>query len=547
VSGHQIGVLVEKGGSLVLDATQLAQNQDMGLAVWDAGTAVQARGTVIRDSLSTPTGKYGWGVNVDAGTLTLEASVLSGNRGMGLAVILRGRADVKRSIIRDTVADSTEAGAGVVVQDGGEVVLESSVLTGNLTYGLLANYSTASAISRASVTASVIRDTLASAGAYGRGVQVDSAGQVQLTKTALVRNREVALSVEGKGSEATVEGSVLAQTLPDKEGSFGIGAGAQRGAHLVLKDTALVSSSYYGLFVADGGSVVELSGSLIRDTKRDSQGQFGRGINILDGGRLVMGGSALVANHEYGLFIAGADASGARSEALLSASLIRDTRTVSATSGGVGIAVQSGGKVELKQSALVANHAVGLYVSDSLGPAKEPCEARAESSLIGPTLPTPDGSQGAGVVCGAKLWMTSSVVTASTGLGIIISNKGSSGQLKGVVVDGTVAQAGSGEFGHALFGGAESVVEASSCELQGNAGGGLVFHGGAAVVESCLVSKNKIGVHVQGGSTLVEAESKPPAVEPLSVVVTSDTRFLENTVRVGSGVLPLPNPFLPEK
>jgi hypothetical protein len=30
-------------------------------------------------------------------------------------------------------------------------------------------------------------------------------------------------------------------------------------------------------------------------------------------------------------------------------------------------------------------------------------------------------------------------------------------------------------------------------------------------------------------------------------VITSSTRFLENTVRVGSGVLPLPNPFLPEK
>jgi len=535
ITGHLVGARVEKGGGADLEQVVLSANQDLGLAVWDATTVVTGRQVAIRGTLSAAAGGFGWGISVEGGKLELDDSVLGGNRGMGMAVTKNGTGRLVRSVVRETAANNTGAGVGVVAQDGGAVELDSSVLTGNVQYGLLANIGHG----RASVSRTVIRDTAAAGGNYGRAVQVDSGGEATLTEVTLVQNRELALSVEGKGSKVTMKRASILETQPGAGGIFGVGAGVQQGGRLSLEETAVVGSRYYGLFVADAGSEIELDRSLVQDTRCDTSGQFGRGIEVVDGGKVTLRDSALLGNREYGVFVAGA-VGGKRAEAVVSSSLIRDTTAIAAHRGGVGVAVQSGARAELDRSALIDNQAVSLFISDGKGGSGEACEAKVSRSLIGPTLPAPDGSQGAAVVCGAPLTMASSVVTGSHGFGILVANPGSSASLVEVVVDNTVVEKDSGEYGHGLVGGAGSVIELDGCELTDNAGVGMAFSGGSGVVAACVIARNKVGAHVQGGSKLVESASKPASPVAGQVIVTTDTQFVDNLTRVGSGEISLP-------
>ncbi len=171
-------------------------------------------------------------------------------------------------------------------------------------------------------------------------------------------------------------------------------------------------------------------------------------------------------------------------------------------------------------------------------------EAFLSRVVIRDTLPAADGHGGAGVACGGRLTLVSSLVTNSRELGVVIGNPGSSAVVKGSVVTNT-AVATDGRFGHGVVGlnGASVVID--DTEVAGNQIG-IAFDRSAAVVRSSLVRGNQVGIHVQGGVALEEAASVPDAPVEGRVLVSQSSQFVGNQARTGTGVVPLPSNPVPK-
>ena len=99
-----------------------------------------------------------------------------------------------------------------------------------------------------------------------------------------------------------------------------------------------------------------------------------------------------------------------------------------------------------------------------------------------------------------------------------------------------------GHFGiGVLFGGdATGTVETST--ITGSKGIGVTAAAAGAFVVHTTISRNVVGVHTQDGTSLSQGDV---AGDPLALVISNDTRFVDNMTRVGSGVLPLPTVLEP--
>lgn len=176
--------------------------------------------------------------------------------------------------------DSFGPSASVTVRDS---LIEKAVSTALFAAG-----------SDAVVERSVIRDTRELEGELGRGLYVDRSARADATEetasaslevrsTVLRRNRLEALRVDG--AEATIEDTAIldtqAQTLDD-DGGAGLSVlwHEQTGARssVSVARTAVVGSRSVGVWLI--GSDVTLEAVSILDTQPDSDGRYGRGLEV---------------------------------------------------------------------------------------------------------------------------------------------------------------------------------------------------------------------------------------------------------------------------
>lgn len=177
------GMQVQPGaarGSSTLKGCVLEQNTHTGLGIVDASAAVT--GSVIRNTLASPLGTYGRGIevvtdaNVPPSTLTVDASVLTENRDVSIA-IFNSVATVTNTVMKATSplqSPLTGGGQGIVVQtdDGaatmGALTLKQSLVTGNSEVGV--------AVSSALLVADgllVSSTTKSATGMLGDGIAMD--------------------------------------------------------------------------------------------------------------------------------------------------------------------------------------------------------------------------------------------------------------------------------------------------------------------------------------------------------------------------------------
>jgi hypothetical protein len=168
----------------------------------------------------------------------------------------------------------------------------------------------------------------------------------------------------------------------------------------------------------------------------------------------------------------------------LDGSLVRLTQASRRGDSGRAISAQDGAKVEMVRSALMDNLEAGIILIDGAG------TLAMTDSTVANTKLDENGKFGIGVLLadGVTGTITSSTITGSAGI--------------------AVASSGSG---------------------------GLLTH--------CMLSRNTVAMHVQDGASLVESDVA--ASDPLAIAVSKDTQFIENTTRVGSGSVPLPQVLAP--
>ncbi len=265
----------------------------------------------------------------ECGMLTVERSLIHGNRDVG--IVAAGVATtVISSVVRDTLPQESDGKGGIGIaahcdveaSECGTLTLEGSLIHGNREVGI-------SAIGvETSVISSVVRDTLPqkSDGEFGRGinaqchVEASECGTLTLKGSLIHGNREVGISAIGV--ETSVISSVVRDTLPqESDGRFGRGINAQCddetgecGSLLVL-DTLVAFNENVGIFIS--GTPADLRGVVVIDTVTNEagswQGEYGQGISAMcfkhldidECGFLAIDSSMVVSSHAAGVAVQG--------------------------------------------------------------------------------------------------------------------------------------------------------------------------------------------------------------------------------------------------
>ena len=352
------GVDVEAGASL--DATDLLLdgNHEIGLRASDPGTTVALTSAVVRDTGPLADGTFGRGVSVQAGAsldatdLLLEGNHITGlfAEGPGTTVVLSG------AVVRDTQPRSDGTGGrGVSVQDGASFDATDLLLEGNHDVGLFAgNPGTTVALSGA-----VVSDTQTGAdGTFGRGVEVNDGASLDAIDLLLEGNHDVGLFAGNPGTTVALTSAVVRDTHPRADGASGRGVAVHRGASLDATGLLLEGNHEVGLAASNPGTTVALWDTVVRDTQPQSDGTFGRGVEVHDGASLDATDLLLEGNHEYGLIAANPGTTVA-----LTDTVVRDTQPGDGVGGGVGLSVTSDAHVDAMRLAAVRSTGPGAFLA----------------------------------------------------------------------------------------------------------------------------------------------------------------------------------------
>jgi hypothetical protein len=554
---HYEGVRAQYGGTLTITDSIIESPRSTGIIAWEPGSRVQAERIVIRNVKPQPGSPVPvFSVNADGGgVVELVDSAVTGS--MDAGVVATNAVDpvdepstlkLTRTVVRDTNLDEhSDAGGGVVVSGNSRAEVVESAVVDTRRIALVAVAYEGVAPPSLVVTHSIVRGTLedgsgnVASGAYatgaGAGITLEDVSFHQLVQTGLLTDT---------GGSITLRRGVVVGTRAGADGYWGMGAWAAYGGHLVIEDSALVDNAYYGAGLYGAGTDARLAGVLVAGTRRDKDDHFGRGVNVEFGASMEMDRVTFIGNGDESVFVRGETAEAARANATATRLLIRDTVSRADGSLGSGINVEMGAYFEADGVAVVRARRAGILVNESLGEAGSPAEAVLAHAVVRETQPAGDALEGpgiaiagAGVASGGLLTVRSSAIVDNVQFGLVASGPGARTLVESSVIGGTTPEAG-GSYGHGVVVLGGSALVARKAIITDNQIG-LAFDASAGIVTNTLVQRNAVGIQAQQGSTLTEAREPPGDPTPSVVLVTEDTRFIDNQTRVGSGAVPLPN------
>ncbi|MHB8875380.1 MAG: hypothetical protein ACYC8T_16975, partial [Myxococcaceae bacterium] len=185
---------------------------------------------------------------------------------------------------------------------------------------------------------------------FDLGAYADGAGSLELRRCRLEGNGRTGAQAMGAGTVLRLSGSVVRGTLPDSSGRFGIGVAATGGARLELTGSAVVENAEMGVFVTGAGTFAQLAGTLVRGTRARSNGRYGWGLAAQGAAGLSASGSLVQGNRAAGVVV------GETSKAVLTQSMVTGTLPGFDNLGtpqAANAAVMPGGELELTGCALL--------------------------------------------------------------------------------------------------------------------------------------------------------------------------------------------------
>ncbi len=256
----------------------------------------------------------------------------------------------------------------------------------------------------------------------------------------------VGIAADGPGSMMTLSDTVIRGTRPRaSDGTLGRGINLQAGAGLTATRLLVEGCHDVGLFAQDTGTAISLVDTVVRDTQpQESDGTFGRGINLKWGPTLTATRLLVEGNHEIGVY--GADDGTALS---LTDARVRDTLPqMSDDTGGLGIFVELGAGLTGSRLVVEGSHEVGVFALNA------GTTVSLLDTIIRDTQPqASDNASGRGlsVQDGAALTATGFLVEGSHELGVYGGGIGRSTlSLTDAVIRDTLPQASDGAFGRGI-------------------------------------------------------------------------------------------------
>ncbi len=250
-------------------------------------------------------------------------------------------------------------------------------------------------------------------------------------------------------ADVTLENMVIQNTRSDTDGSLGRGLNIDGTSWVTLNNLFLDANREASIAIFEPGTRVVASDIVVQNTQT-SNGDLGNGISVEAQSRLVLERGYLDGNGALGLAVYDADS---RVEA--SDLVVRNTLGDSAGSGR-GIHIQNGARLILTRAELESNRGAGIYIGYS-GTQAELTDVRVES-----TLPTVRGIYGRGLSLenGASLTFERLQFESNTEVGFTVVDAGTNAEGTDLIVRNTNSRVdGSGGSGVQVNFGASLVLE----------------------------------------------------------------------------------------
>jgi hypothetical protein len=379
-----------------------------------------------------------------------------------------------------------ERAAGVAAWSGAHISVTATAFTGATTSGVVAPEPGA----EVHVTGSLIEGTrpLLSSG-DGGGAVASSGGAVTLTSTAVVESTTVGVSVEGEGSSLVVTGSLVADTVAHPGNSdSGYGAWALDGGRLTVESTVFRNNTKIGIFGSEEDTAVTVTQSLVHDTARGPHRYKGSGIWAQRGAQLVLRDSAVFRNSSAGIVLSSGAATRVEATGNVVEDTIPGTDVPPSPESPLGPALYVGvGEAVLTSNAFLGSTAagVGAYVGALV---------TATGNLLENVLSAEDGQFGVGLVVAddSVVTLASNLITdthmAGIQFGTYDTEKLPTLTMTGDVIRNSRSQPSDDAWGMGIAGSAGS-LSISSCIIRDSRIAGLALSSELTTVNAqhCLI------------------------------------------------------------
>ncbi|MBI5546539.1 MAG: right-handed parallel beta-helix repeat-containing protein, partial [Deltaproteobacteria bacterium] len=524
------GAAAVAGASLAVEDSALIANHTAGLLVQDTGSRLSLLRTVVSGTLPNASGYWGYGIQaLDGGELDLTASAVLGGTFGGVAVF-SSKATLRDTVIQGVAMGQDSAGnktGAAVISQSGELIAERTTFASIEKHGLYLSPGTTSTL-----TDCVVRDVHPPAPETAAlAIAVGDGSQLTATRVALLENEGIGLILES-GSRAAVVDSLVRGTTPVPGIlATGHGVSVRLGSVLTATHLSLVANAGVGLSIIGADSTADLEGLIVQDTRiapvEDATSCYGLGIRLIEG-QLVVRRGLLARNAAAGILV-----DSPTTTATLTDVLIKDTKVTEDGDYGYGLAIQDRSLVTLTHCGIVDNRGSGLQIWGE-------SRVAAAHSLIAGTTPDDKDRFGYGAVLNTgSLEFTDVAIVENTRIGFLAVREGAVATISDSLLRGAGRESDvSFGQGFVVSGGSRATLTRSTIEE--NREVAVLVDASSAVISACQIVRNNVAINVSGESTLSERAETPSTLGPMEVVVTSDTAFLDNLARIGTGAVPLP-------
>lgn len=425
-------------------------------------------------------------------------------------------------LAQSTVRGVTIRKFPVAVQAEASFTIEDSVFEDNDDIGI---YSDGSAIV-GKLARSVIRGTRAAGMDTAFGVDLALGTAMEISDSEIAGSQGAGIIVT-PGSRVTMTSSVVHDNIADRRSVGGYGINGQ-GGDATIERSAFIDNADTGIRAYKGGRFT-VESTVVRGTKPGDRGR-GYGMVASEGGTLTA--SKVVVTETVGV---GVVTSGGTAK--LTDVVVRGQVAAPDGDFGDGVYAFNAGTLSLTRVAVLDNTRAGISVFDAK------TEATLDHVFLSGTKPLPTKDMGLGIIVGlgAHAKIDAAVIVSNRHTGIYVDR--STLDVTRTAIRDTALQGSRVPLGHGLLAIESSHVVVDRCEVRRSAGIGMAFANTSATVTDTVVAENAVGIHVQEGSTLEEVETAPASPSGGKVDVTKSTRFEGNATKVGSGVIPLPDPL----
>ncbi|MDB5214726.1 MAG: hypothetical protein JWO86_2653 [Myxococcaceae bacterium] len=291
-----LGVMTRDGATSETTATALVRNHEIGLFSYGKGSHAVVTDVVVEGTLPSPSAGTGPGLSVDTGLLDVERVTVNGSSDVGVHVEHAGTFNAHGLVVRATKPSASgDNGIGVACITGGVANLAASAVVDNQTMGTTAIGPKATLSLDGTLVTGTAPD---SAGGRGYGVELELGGVATLTGSAVVGNTESGIYAIDASTKVTLTKSVVSGTKAGQGKVHGRGMVIQTGASGSVTQSAIVGNRDIAVSVRNAGSSLTMDQTVVRGTlPQDSDGTHGRGLEADDSAKLTVSQSSLLDNH----------------------------------------------------------------------------------------------------------------------------------------------------------------------------------------------------------------------------------------------------------